>query len=382
MQLSSSFPRSALIVSLALGLAACGRQSPSIPVGTEASNATMHVQSSSYQLYKPIPNLALGFAATDGAGNLYASGRILKDINGNACSVNCGVLVKFDPDGLRLWQHANGDIEIRKLAVDAKGTVSAIGFNYPDSYLLQFDTSGNKIRSERAGVYDFMDLAVDFQGNVYTVSGQAGQYPVSITKRTTAYQKVWTQQVSGKADCGNPSLGVNKFGTTAYPYVVCSGDSASQTVTLIGFGADGQRRITKSFPGGLFTDVAVSPYGSSYTLRNSDVEPQYDMLTKYTAGGSWQWAKNVASASPTQYETKSASVVDVDMSSDVYVGGYTRDNQAKLIKLDADTGNVIWNGRIDCSPCSTRDVAVSPLGSVWAVGSKADGGFIARFAQK
>jgi uncharacterized protein YjiK len=154
--------------------------------------------------------------ATDDAGNIYLTGSTRGELNG---IVNAGYddifLVKYDSSGNKIWTRQLGTDSYdwaHGIASDGQGNIYVTGETLGgldgntnaggrDTYLVKYDSSGNKIWTKQLGTVDNdagMGIATDSSGNIYV----------------TGY--TWGS-LNGNVNQGGSDIFLVKYGPSALP---------------------------------------------------------------------------------------------------------------------------------------------------------------------
>lgn len=371
-----------------LGLAGCG-QTPLAAASSAVQAQTTNPGTVSSELKLNFSGVRLVSAAADIKGNLIVGGtRPLEQYT-------LGLVRKLDPGGRELWSRTFAGSSrsgfVGRLATDRSGNVYFLARLYVgDGYdtLTKLSEDGTFLWSQSGS---FEDLAVDAGGNAYTI---ARNDKPQVIKWSAGGARLWARDIT--TSCQSARIGVSLSGLA---YTNCQ-TSDGGPVVLTQYQTDGTRGFQKSFDGTFLAGVGVSPAGSAFSLRHTDyrLNRPGDALTKYNAGGVWQWAQlrlSEETPRPPVGGYWHPNALALSDAAKVYVGGGSQNGDsiwegvAYLQKRDPDSGDPIWRAVITCPTatlCETNAVAVGALGKVWAVGtygSQADeqGSFVARFAQ-
>ena len=174
----------------------------------------------------PADDYSVG-VSVDPAGNSYVAGSTGGSLDGNASvGGNDLFLIKFDPDGNKLWSRqagTSGNDYAKAVATDNDGNAIVVGYTYGsfdgnpnvgqmDLFVVKFDPYGNTLWSRQMGTptWDSANaVATDGDGNIY-VAGEtyggldgninAGAWDLILVKFDKLGNKQWTRQMGGAGD--------------------------------------------------------------------------------------------------------------------------------------------------------------------------------------
>jgi hypothetical protein len=278
---------------------------------------------------------------TTGSSNLATSGAHQTSIYGGYDAF----LAKFSPSGTRLWGTyfgGNSEEYEGRVAVDASGNVylagqtyssvniysgghqSSIGYgsccNYPDAYLVKFDSTGVRQWSTYYGGTwsDYSTgLALDGSGNVYmggstnsnnNIYSSGHQSSVNNNGNSNSYEDGFLVKFN--------SSGVRQWGTYYGGQYTDVGRAVtcdpSGNVYLAGYTYSYNNIATSGAHQTSFYSNCANCYGDAY-------------LVKFNSSGSRQWATYYGGASYSYYET--ADALACDLNGNVYIAGYVNSPQ-------------------------------------------------------
>jgi len=187
--------------------------------------------------------------ALDSAGNVYATGQTVGDLDGN---INAGsydiFITKYDSSGSKQWTRLAGtsaEDRGRAITVDGSGNIYITGETYgnldglansggADIFLMKFDSAGNKVWTKLLGTLDAdvgSCIARDSSNDIY-ISGRTmgdldgnaniGNYDIFLTKYDSSGNKAWTKTIG--TNVVDYSYGVATNGDFVYLTGVTDGD--------------------------------------------------------------------------------------------------------------------------------------------------------------
>jgi hypothetical protein len=299
-------------------------------------------------------------AATDASGNVYAAGSTYGGLDGN---INQGfddaVLVKYSPEGVKLWSQQIGTSEndyAYGAATDTEGNAYITGHTEggidgnaysgdSDMFLVKYDSSGARLWSAQLGSPAYDDgraAATDASGNVYVAGftwgyldggSLSGAADIFVVKYSSAGLKLWSRQ----------------FGSGAI--------DIAQSIAV---------------------DSAGNVYVSGHTEGNLDGIPNAGkadaFIIKYDSSGARLWSRLLGTAAEDM-----ARGVAIDASGNVYVAGYTfggLDGNTNAGAADvflsrfASDGSKLWTAQIGSAGYDfCYAVAVDGEGFIFPVGA-------------
>ncbi|MDJ1174874.1 SBBP repeat-containing protein [Roseofilum capinflatum] len=285
---------------------------------------------------------ALGDVATDAQGNVFITGWVRGDIDGNEYqggsglpgSSGDGFLTKYDKDGNKLWTTTLGSAEADGFSgvdTDSQGNAYVVGstlgsldghenLGKTDAFFGKYDGEGNLIWSRQIGTSEHDNLAkliVDKDDNIYTVGATAGimegtnshhDYDALIQKWDSDGNLLWTRQMTSTQASRSLATDVTL-------------DEATGDLLLTGYAA-----------GTLDGQTAVGHW---------DV-----MVARYDKDGNKIWERQFGTT-----DQDLGQAIDTDSEGNIYVSGMVTEalegethegaRDAFVAKLDKD-GNLIW----------------------------------------
>ena len=310
--------------------------------------------------------------AVDAAGSVYAAGYVT-----DAGGYGDFVALKLDPNGTELWRKEingtlNGDDAAEAIAVDAAGSVYAVGSvynsgSYDDFAVIKFDPNGTELwRKEIDGTQSSSDLAndvtFDAAGNVIA----AGHIENSGTDRDFAVIKfdpngteLWRKEIDGTSSSSDRAEAVT---VDAAGNVIAAGgitnSGTSRDLAVIKFDPNGTELWRKEINGtlsfsDLATDVTVDAAGNVIAvgdLINSGTSRDLAVI-KFDPNGTELWRKEIDG---TQSSSDEATSVTVDEAGNVIFAGILANSGTggdfvviKLNGLDGGDFTPCGNGSID-----------------------------------
>ncbi|MEM9539517.1 MAG: S8 family serine peptidase [Cyanobacteria bacterium P01_E01_bin.42] len=280
--------------------------------------------------------------ATDSEGNVFLTGWVRGDIDGNTYAGRSnigggsgdGVLTKYDPAGNKLWTTTLGSISddaFNGVTTDSQGNAYVVGstldsldghnnLGSADAFFAKYDRDGNLVWSKQPGTdqHDkFSSIVSDSDDNLYTVGATAG-----IMEGTNSYYG--HDALIQKWDNDGNLLWTKQFASTA---------SSSSEATDV---------VLDEETGDIFiTGYAVGTLDGETGLGSHDV-----MVARYDKDGNMIWQRQFGTT-----ESDVARAIDLDSDGNVYVSGMVSEalegetfegfRDAFAAKLDKD-GNLIW----------------------------------------
>jgi len=303
--------------------------------------------------------------ATDGAGNVYVAGSTLGDLDGNtSLGTTDGFLVKYNAFGVKQWTRQFGTAavdEVFAVATDGAGNVYAAGSTLgdldglsagnSDLFLVRYDASGGQQWARQLGTaaVDVANaVAADTAGNIYvagsTVGGldgnvSAGNTDLFLVKYDPSGLKQWTRQLGTAAVDEAYAVATDAAGSI---YVAGStvGDldgnvSAGNTdLFLVKYAASGDKLWTRQLGSaavdeayGVATDGAGSIYVAGGTVGSLDGNVSAGgtdlFLVKYDASGGKQWTRQAGSAA--EDWANGVAAIGAALGGNVFAAGTTYD---------------------------------------------------------
>lgn len=284
----------------------------------------------------------------DAAGNVFATGVFQDSVELFSGSDETWVkgggwkdilLVKYGPDGQRLWSHGFGDAAWDRgwsLTTDPQGNVytggvfsrsvdfdpgpdstiltsNQAGF-WPDGYLAKYDTDGNLLwanhlltarpqgTSQTATLLSIADMEIDADGNL--IIGGALWDSAWFDASTLLVGGTLADPFLAKYDADGKLLWAQ--------LMAGSGDNRIQSLAV-----DTQNRIYVS--GFFFGAPDMDPGSGTTTLSSQGQEDIF--LAAYQPDGSFSWAKAFGSSLGAAVRVESGRSVDVDSLGNVYLTG-------------------------------------------------------------
>ena len=315
--------------------------------------------------------------ALDNAGNLYVAGYTSLGLFENIVYN----LVKYDPDGTRLWdaqyefENTSYDQIERDMfvAIDANNNAYVTG----KEIILKYDPNGNTIWSTTISGLTPSFINTDLQNNFYW--GVEYNSVFYIFKYNSDGVQLWEKIFPGY---------VNSVFVDQASNLYAAGTSIQTNLLhdyiVIKYDSEGNELWERTYDGDLGGDddayfVTADSSSNVYVTGMSDwgfLGNNYDFATlKYDNVGNLLWVKRYDG---TGHANDSAYKIVVDQYGNVYVGGSSTNayNQKNLdytaIKYDS-SGNLIWAITYD-EPTNTDDYANNGLlvdhqGNVYSAGS-------------
>ncbi|MCF7958348.1 MAG: SBBP repeat-containing protein [Phycisphaerae bacterium] len=195
------------------------------------------------------------FAALDGSGNIFISGKTYGSLNGANEGNADAFLVKYDPAGNRLWTRqygtSNNDL-FASVALDGSDYAYVSGFidgavqGNADAFLARYDSAGNLLWTKELALGEVGEnttLAVDTIGNAYISGGSKGElgednWDILLTRFSPAKQYDYSggsgtitdpYQIATKQDLAD--LGKNTVSFNKYFILTADIDLAGETYT-------------------------------------------------------------------------------------------------------------------------------------------------------
>lgn len=244
--------------------------------------------------------------AVDNAGNVYVGGRS-QGIGGFDYAT-----VKYDAAGTQLWVNryngpANGNDEIRKLAVDNSGNVYVTGQSQGigtgiDFATVKYDAAGNQLWVKRYnGPANGEDMAlgikIDNTGNCCVTgyskgSGGSADYDYATIKYDPAGNELWVKRYDGPANNNDAASGI-AIDNDGNVYVNghTTGIITSSDITTIKYDASGTEKWVISYNNNSVNgdddiagnSIALDPYGNVIVGGTSMGSTSNDFVTiKYS----------------------------------------------------------------------------------------------------
>jgi len=233
-----------------------------------------------------------GGVATDGSGNVYLSGKAALSLDGIPALGGVGdyFVVKFAPDGTKLWTTIGGTTQLDEaygLVADSAGNTYLTGYvdgsldgyvsqGQSDFVIVKYDTDGNEVWARQLGsvsVDKGFDLAIGTDDDIYvsgtardSFDGNAGVWidDVIVLRYSPDGDKLWSVQVGsgwndqGYAIAAAPGGGVLVAGCTD-GQVGEEPNAGADDLHIMKFDADGRRLWVKQI-GTVASDIS---YGAS-----------------------------------------------------------------------------------------------------------------------
>jgi hypothetical protein len=268
----------------------------------------------------------------DSAGNLYVIGTIAIAFNNTIA----GVLLKYDTNGVLLWQKAFEDsspfVTGESIAIDSGGNIWVIANNYINNlpYIVKFNsTNGNildQFQFSNGGAMTANDFAIDTDGNFYVVGANRTTGNSFVLSFSQSHQIRWYQEFGNGLLAGFGAYGAGTgSGANA---VVVNADSVYIT------GQYGNDSVANS---------------SMYTARFN------------TSNGTQRWIVGSLSTNLVGIS------LDVDSSGNVYVlGGNASNKDVILCKYD-QYGHTVW-ATVPKIPAFPFDLSLGSDGYLYLTG--------------
>jgi len=294
------------------------------------------VWSNSFKLNLPKIDIFSGNTESFGIsskGDVYVSGIVEKEFN-----ILDSLLLKYNSSGSLKWNQTfdvwDVDRSMRPL-IDNSGNIYVIGhsgisvFDMKDSYIIKYDSNGNKLWNKTYFDQNMsLSAVLDNSGNIYVVGE-------SIKKYDSNGNKIWIK--TGMYDVKDISIDTSGNIYTLMSMVTEKRDSTGTILWQDDLGS-----VYGS--GGIVSDSNVNPYiYSSGTFENKFFLIKHDSNRNRVWNKTYDYLGNLW--------TESSYEIDIsDDNSYVYIGGTTSNGTAKdflIAKVRADNGDLVWFRRWD-----------------------------------
>jgi len=285
---------------------------------------------------------------------------------------------------------AKGMDEAHAVATDASGNIAITGTSINangdlDIVTIEYNTSGNilwKQIYQGAGNDDDNGkaIAIDGAGNVYIAgyaSGKGTGEDMVLIKYDKSGTQLWVQTYNGSADSSDQASAI-ALDASGNIYITgySSNKGTGTDMTTIKYDASGNRIWVKSYNGSsnendaaraIGVDASGNVYVTGYSVNN---DTYYDITTiKYSSSGDQQWVKTYNGKADDYDE---ANALALDAQGNIYITGFTdvsdKRNDIIVIKYNL-AGDVQWtqtyNGKGNDD--EARAIAVSS-GNVYVTG--------------
>ena len=303
-------------------------------------------------------------AAVDSSGNLYVGGECGGGLDGNTSSGSSDiVLVKYAPDGTKLWTHQYGtpaDDHLGGVAIDADDHLYLSGWTQgsfggmstagaEDIVVFRLDTEGNVqwIRDTGTpGTDEPTSIAVDGTGNVlvagYTTGtlagpGNAGQFDMFVAKFDPSGTYLWARQLGTPLIDSAAAVAADADGNVyvaGYTYSSFDGHQSQGSIDgfVVKYDASGAKQWSSLLgtPGddfglGITVDAAGIPYVVGRTSGALDggsntSATQYFIARLDPASGGLTWVHQEGAI---QHGFDTAESVVTDAAGNVFASGFT-----------------------------------------------------------
>lgn len=288
--------------------------------------------------------------AVDDSGNVYVTGYS----TGSGTGFDY-LTIKYNKFGSVMWTaryngSANGEDEAVGIAIDDSGYVFVTGYSTnlntnADYTTIKYDRSGNE---EWIATYnssgDVNDRAyaitIDDSSNVYITGNSSGTQDMATVKYNSSGETKWI-----RLEPNSIGLAIT-HDDSGYIYVTGSVGIGDKIITIKYDGSGGTKWITTSSGyyglGGYGYALAVDNLGNTY-VAGGQIEYTtpivgYDYITlKINSSGNIQWLRSYNS--PTD-ETDIADAVVVDNSGNIFVTGWSRDNDYNYVTIKYNSAGV------------------------------------------
>lgn len=276
--------------------------------------------------------------ALDGNGNIYVAGETYGNLDGNT---NAGIqdvfLAKYDQDGNKLWSKEIGreigsgsydNTIFASLALDSNGNVYICGtlrsfhtnLSYSDLYVVEFDPSGNKIKSVQFGTLssDWMGryphpfthwtgpMAIDASGNIYMTGlvgnnfdghPNLGGYDAFLVKMDSNLNKVWSVDFGSSGwDCGY-AVRVDGNGNVLVEATINANTNwLGGNAMIYKFDSGGNQLSSNRISFDQLVSDADGNFYATATITSIENDGgQYAYLIKYNSNGNILWQRQFGS---------------------------------------------------------------------------------------
>lgn len=323
--------------------------------------------------------------AVDGSGNAYLAGSEGKNV----------LLLKYDQSGNELWTVSydgpgGREDSASALIIDNVGNTWLTGVTWTDSndaVTLAYTSRGALLWSALCGHYGYgadsaVDIVLDAQGNVLVTGTSQGEnkgdfsYPfysmkfdddILTVKYDSSGNEIWHRRFDGGMDDRAVRLGVDSSGNVVVLGTIEQGDPYVETNFLtLKYDSSGQLLWKDIYDGSPYNsqedtaaDLAIGPQGDIFVAGTSwSGFSKADITTiRYSSEGQRVWVSTYNSLNNVEDH---ATAMKVDATGNVYVTGYSADNDGYFdcltIKYDAD-GKLQWAKRYEGSSTPSGEQA-------------------------
>jgi len=330
--------------------------------------------------------------AVDSSDNIYVTGYSW----GNGTSSDYAT-IKYDSTGNQSWVNryngpGNSEDWAWDIALDKSGNIYVTGWStgngtVSDFATIKYDDNGSQLWVARyngpANGYDLAyALTLDNAGNVYVTGWSQGNFTdadYATIKYDANGNQIWVARYNGPAS-GEDKASAVAVDSSGNVYITGSstGNSTGSDYTTIKYDSDGNQLWVARYNGSANKEdqasvIALDGLGNIYVTGSSagnGTETDYATV-KYDSHGNQLWATRYSG--PANGED-GATVLAVDMSSNVYVAGASAGNGTgadyATIKYDVN-GSQLWVARYN-GPTHSEDTAsalvMDSAGSIYVTG--------------
>ena len=337
--------------------------------------------------------------ATDNSGNAYITGSSQGSLDGNShAGADDFFLAKYDSSGNKQWVRLIGTSSTdfgRGLATDGSGNIYATGFtrgdfdnhthgggsscwygNCSNMILIKYNSDGDKQWSKQIstdGEHEGKDVSVDSAGNVYVVGyttgsftnfSNAGEADYFIIKYDSSGTEQWVRQ-NGTSG-GDSAMGVTVDGSDIFLIghtnsSIVGTSAGGWDSFLVKYNSSGVQQWITQFGtnnhelvySGVTSDSKGNIYVTGKILGSWDGYTTKDdiFIAKFDKKGVEQWKKQYGAGSTDASITDEGFSIIADSSDNLYATGFTAgnlDNNTSLgsydyfiMKIDSSSGNLL-----------------------------------------